>query len=580
MTKKEILLFFILSGLCSWMWFLPAFWTLADGSQTYTQALYSIFFSTQEREMLYGDTLDLQGTIWVFHHFDRIASGEASSILPEIYAPFGFDIGKHTGFGWGDALLSWPIIKALGTPGFYNLHVFITLTLSYWGAMMLFRVATASRLISVALAFSCCTTTFFRQELLGGRPSQIHWFFHCLFLIAIIKLLKKKPSLHWGILGGIFGVWACFVYWFGGAAIGFCGALALMLSIPFKKYKARRAALGMLVGLITIIIGLTVTARISIPIIMGEGEQLYTAMQVPPASIIDLVFFTIPIQEFIPSYTNDQFLQIMARSMIPYETLRIAFFCMLIPFAWRKRIVWLIVGIIAIGIPIGPALQWEGGWIPTGYALLHSVFPPIVRCGFNHRMIVAPVLILGIFAAYSSTALLERISSKVTKIILSCILAILIAIPSYKELPNYLSYKTSHIAIDRDLIRYTQKYPGGIIHIPIESSGGGEHIQQMFHRQPILNGPGMDTIREQEHQEYCTNNSILQSMEYMTKFDISSTPLHEKEDLKRLYDDGFRFFYIEKQRVQSTKEDFLRLLDTKEAYESRQFIMIPIPKPK
>ena len=113
MTKKEILLFFILSGLCSWMWFLPAFWTLADGTQTYTQALYSIFFSTQEREMLYGDTLDLQGTIWVFHHFDRIASGEASSILPEIYAPFGFDIGKHTGFGWGDALLSWPIAVSI-----------------------------------------------------------------------------------------------------------------------------------------------------------------------------------------------------------------------------------------------------------------------------------------------------------------------------------------------------------------------------------------------------------------------------------------------------------------------------------
>ena len=163
---------------------------------------------------------------------------------------------------------------------------------------------------------------------------------------------------------------------------------------------------------------------------------------------------------------------------------------------------------------------------------------------------------------------------------LSFIFAILIAAPSYKELPNYLSYKTSHIAIDRDLIRYTQKYPGGIIHIPIESSGGGEHIQQMFHKQPILNGPGIDIIREKEHLEYCTNNSILSAMEYMTKFDISSTPLHEKSDLNTLYQDGFRFFYIEKQRVKSTKEDFLRLLDTKEAYESRQFIMIPIPKPQ
>ena len=102
----------------------------------------------------------------------------------------------------------------------------------------------------------------------------------------------------------------------------------------------------------------------------------------------------------------------------------------------------------------------------------------------------------------------------------------------------------------------------------------------MFHKQPILNGPGMDIVREAEHKEYCENNSILNAMEYMTKFDISSTPLHEKSDVQKLYDDGFRFFYIEKQRVKSTREDFLRLLDTKVAFESRQFIMIPIPKPE
>jgi hypothetical protein len=303
-------------------------------------------------------------------------------------------------------------------------------------------------------------------------------------------------------------------------------------------------------------------------------------MKESPAHIIDLGWFSIPIQEFIPVFTNEQFLKIMARSMIPYESLRMACVALLIPFAWKKRLIWLLVGVIAIGIPIGPALQWEGGWIPTGYALLHSVFPPIVRCGFNHRMIVAPVLILGVFTAISSTALLSKIPSKVLRVFLSLVLAILIAAPSYKELPNHLSYKTSHIAIDHALIRFTQTMPGGIIHIPIESSGGGEHIQQMFHKQPILNGPGIDVVRETEHKEYCENNSILNAMEYMSTFDIVSTPLHNKDDLTQLYIDGFRFFYIEKKRVESTKDDFLRLLDTDISYETNQHIMIPIPIPK
>ena len=194
-------------------------------------------------------------------------------------------------------------------------------------------------------------------------------------------------------------------------------------------------------------------------------------------------------------------------------------------------------------------------------------------------MMMAPQLIFGIFVAISTAALLARIPNKPAKLVASAVLMLLIAAPSYKEIPNYLTIKTSNLAVDRDLLHFTKKMPGGIIHIPIEASGGDEHIQQLFHNQPIINGPGMDVIREKRHADYCQKNSILDAMEYMAKYDVVSTPLHNKDDLSILYRDGFRFFYLDTRRVQSSKEDFLQLLGTDKAYTRGHHIAIPIPDP-
>jgi len=242
MRKIDTLLFFLTSLLFSWLWFLPAFWNLANGATSFLEGLQIVFFSSQEQERLYGDTIDLQTTIWIFDHVQRILSGEGNSFLSEVYAPFGYDMGKHTGFAWGDVFLSLPLIAFVSAPGFYNAHVFLTLTLSYFGGMLLFRTAGASRLISIALAFATFSTTFTRQELLAGRPTQVYWIGYCLFFIAILQLLKKRVSYRWAILAGVFGAWSCIIYWFGGVAIGFCGALVLVFSwffLPRIRIKSR-----------------------------------------------------------------------------------------------------------------------------------------------------------------------------------------------------------------------------------------------------------------------------------------------------------------------------------------------------
>ncbi|MEC7985291.1 MAG: hypothetical protein VX278_09010 [Myxococcota bacterium] len=581
MSKKEILILLIASFVFAWLWFRPAFWSLAEGSPSFGAGVQSIFFQQSEREMFLGETLDLQGTIWIFHHFDQIIKGNEQSFLPEIYAPIGFDLGKNTGFGWGDALLSWPLIQLLPTPAFYNLHVFLTITLSYFGTALLFRYAKAPLPIAMALAFATCSNTFFRQELMQGRPTQIHWFFHALFLISILALLRNRIRFTWALFGGLVGAWACFVYWFGGVAVGFCGALVLLTAILFRRRRLRRLQSALLLGGTTLFIALILTWRIASQIMSGDGGVLYEAMGAEPAMVLDLWLVQIPIQNFIYLQDWGDFRSIMARSMFPYEILQLVQLAILIPFGWKARWPWLIVGILSMGFLLGPALQWDGGWVLTGYALLQTVFPPLVRCGFNHRMVVAPLLIFGVFLAITFYHLHKRIPYPHVRKAFSLLVAIIIAAPVYKELPNYLNIKTSHMAIDQQLIRATKKWPGGIIHIPIAGGSGNEHIQQMFHKQPILNGPGADTVQPKEHKEYCEQNTILSALEYMAQYEVESIPLYDANDLEELWDDGFRLVYIDTRRAKSSKQIYETFLqaDGSQWYSGGQ-LAIPLPKPK
>ena len=109
----------------TWLWFSPIIWDLAHGSHSYSEAIWGIFFDNNAHERFIGTSVDLQGTIWIFHHVDLMLQGEIGTFLQDIYAPIGFDLGKNTGFGWADAVLSWPLVQTIGVPGFYNAHVFL-----------------------------------------------------------------------------------------------------------------------------------------------------------------------------------------------------------------------------------------------------------------------------------------------------------------------------------------------------------------------------------------------------------------------------------------------------------------------
>ena len=120
---------------------------------------------------------------------------------------------------------------------------------------------------------------------------------------------------------------------------------------------------------------------------------------------------------------------------------------------------------------------------------------------------------------------------------------------------------TSHLSPDFNLIKATQKWPGGVIHIPLTRGPENEHIQQMFHKQPILNGPGMDVVRPDGHQEYCDNNTLIQGLEKMAKSYNGEISGYFQSDLKKqLWNDGFRLVYIETRRTEAQAKDYQRFL--------------------
>ena len=170
------------------------------------------------------------------------------------------------------------------------------------------------------------------------------------------------------------------VYWFGGAAVGFCGAFVLLLMGLQRKNRLRRVAQSVVMGLISIAIPIAVTWRVSSQILQGSGAELFEAMSQAPAHVISTPILDIPIQKFTWITSQSDLFQVFTSAMFPLPLLALGIVFMLNPFGWKKHWGWFLGMLLAIGIPIGPSLIWDGGWLVTGHALLQAVFPPLLRC--------------------------------------------------------------------------------------------------------------------------------------------------------------------------------------------------------
>ena len=143
-----------------------------------------------------------------------------------------------------------------------------------------------------------------------------------------------------------------------------------------------------------------------------------------------------------------------------------------------------------------------------------------------------------------------------------------------QEIPSKIP--VSSLQVDRDVQLITESLPGGIIHVPVEEAGNA-FVQQMFHQQPILTGPGADAVRPTAHIEYCQANSLLRALETLAKESHPLLPAFLEDDRQRLLDDGFRWIQVDLRKSASQWTQYEDLLGTTGLHRAnRHLLALPL----
>jgi len=433
----------------------------------------------------------------------------------------------------------------------------------------------------LGLAGICIHNDVVADELLHGRPTQVHLWFHALFLISILKLTQYRTAhtRRWAIFGGSMLAGACLTYWFGGASLGFIAAIIASLSslsIPknFRSFSLPRLTDGLVLSGTAITVAAVCTWRLSAHY-LGGGDSLFDDLQ--PTTWTEWTFLgrTIPLTSVAHISSWESFTEAISRNILP-STLWWVWGLSLFPIAFKQRWPWLVGASLALFLPLPSAFNFGEVWVPTTNAFLHWIFPPMERCGFPERLVITPILIIAVSAAMGIADLEHRLKNKTTIgfWIGSLTVSIILLMNTLDGIPT--KPKVSALKADRDVLMVTEVLPGGIIHVPVEEAGNA-FIQQMFHRQPILTGPGADTVRPKEHVEYCNNNSLLRALELLAKENHPLQPVFDETDRQKLIDDGFTWIQVDLRKSASPAEAYATLLGHQGLLRTnRHFLAIPL----
>jgi len=144
--------------------------------------------------------------------------------------------------------------------------------------------------------------------------------------------------------------------------------------------------------------------------------------------------------------------------------------------------------------------------------------------------------------------------------------------------PTKAQSNRSSANIDISYKTYTELYPGGIIDVPLIASEK-TYVQQQYHKQKIIGGPGQDSVRPQKHRRYYQQNKLLLALERLAEKGTSLS--FREEDLKKLWNDGFRLLIVHTHLSKAKNQAYEELLNTTGIYDSRsKRLFIPLPTPK
>jgi hypothetical protein len=537
--------------------------------------IYETFFHTAQPEVIIGEGADPVGSFWIVSKVSEMLTGQSPTKLQDIYAPFGYDIALHEGYAWADTLFGIPWEILIGAPGFYNIHVFQTLCLSFIGMYLIFRVVGLHGVFSLILAHLSIFHSFGIDEVAYGRPTQMHWIWMTFTTIGVLKILygglNRTAFWKWSLFTGLSMGMSCLVYWFGAVAVGFSLVIVFILELFRSAKWTDQLMFGMIAAVTSLVVTLGVTWRVSKSILSGQGSEAYNHMMQSTENSIH--FLGISLQHkgihTVESLTDIGWL--LNWTGIPVIPIIVWLTLIGTGKSWIKFWPWHIATFLALSIPMDRAIQVMNITIPTTYSWLRAIFPPLVRCYWSNRMMIAPTMLLMI----SSALVLHQWLSVQDKSIQKRVVGLfgIIAFLNLSYLPAKGDMFTTTFAIQHPL----KKYKGGFIDVPLRASNE-EYVQQLWHRQPILGGPAYGNLQSSAHKRYVVRNQFLQELESIHQSCSPFNTTIRKKDVLQLYKDDFRWIILHLDYLRCPISDFEHYVkqDAKE-FETFRIAVLPLP---
>lgn len=482
-----------------------------------------------EVPVLVGEGVDLLGTLWTYDHVDRMLRGEVRGLRTDLFAPHGFDTTVAQGMGWLDAVLALPLVRAMGVPGFYNLHVAVVMALNSLALLALFRSQRAPLPVAGMLTILLATSPYVTHELQEGRITQAHWVFPILLLWAVQRLLDGRGR-WWvsALVAGLSLAAGCLVYWFAAMGVGVVAAIVAVAHVALNPEDRRRVLLG---GLVLSVVGIGATLAAAWPAI---GPLLQDSVHRAAAP-----WFLPPVSS-LPGLVEGTW-----KAGVPLVLTPLALAAALVPQQRRRLLPWLLAAALAYTWPHGDGVALGDHAVPSAFVALREAVPLFHRLTWPSRLAPATMLALAGAVALASghlaraTAELPRRRAATAAV---CVVLLLVGAADWtwstQEQGFRMRYKSDPLQA-RDLYRQvTEHLDGGIIDIPLVASNS-EYAYQLVHHRPLLGGPGIDgpNTVSAEHRSYIQGNSYLLALEAAAAG--KPVPTWDREDRQRLLADGF-----------------------------------------
>ena len=563
---------------CAWLsallLFIPSLSELGGTEQSLFMQLYEAFFHTAEPEMILGDGVDPTGSIWIVGFVEEVLFQGRPTMVKELYSPYGLDLGVHEGFAWLDTLFAIPLRWMIGTPGFYNWHVFNTLMFSFIGCYVLFKHVSKSVWPSLFLSHLLVVNEYVYQEISYGRPTQVNWLFGALFVYAAIRMAEERDTWHWPLLTGLFFGAYCLTYWFGAVGLGFVVFCWLVKSfLGEKSIRSLLRNFAVSVGALVLLV-FPICWRAIEPILQGRGSKSYSAFLADPAKTLEILGLSLPIYSTEVLLSWEDFLIFVNGRHYPL-TLWIASACLMV-LSIRYRKGWVLFAwVVTILLPVGSALTINNTVYPTTYAFLEWVFPPLVRCNFPDRLMLSPLLVTNVLLLVVWSSNVRMSVDRWKNWMVGAVFVALIGNIAYVWSSH--TPKVQAFQINRALVKTAKQNPGGFVEFPFDL-GNNTYVQSEFHRQPILTGPGMMMVQPPASKRYRLQNKVLQDLNTINTSGFNPSIKMDELSLLQLEKDGFKHLILYTDEIQQPVSQFERYLRTKGTAHPKYGVhIIPIP---